>query len=442
MSIRVDPQIYYNGAKKLTDIGSGIESARSTLSSSLSDTGSMSGTSDAAKKWATSYDKRADNAIQAAYDLSGTLTYFGGLMALAGYNHELANYRADSGGNKGPEPTKPSSVRPPAGLCLVGVPSSGGPGNGLVSGIGALMEKIHIHVPDGDTDKLGNASSAWKDFFGSEAVAHAASDISGVVNSLGEVDAPDVLDIMTHLDTLKQAAKGLYKSTNQLAADCANHKAPLDTLRTKIDDALTTLEEAIAVSLAISILADVVTAGVGVVLDGITLAKSARDVDEAASTITAAVEAAQIDRLLSTAAAEEDVLANTSTELANINELTATDLEEGLEEATSVPKSAPGGQAPTPQEAQDVITTAERTGKGLKNDPMHRSAAYPVDDIGTKGTVFQIDSRSGIPETLVQMPGEVNGVPGRFEWIVDKNGYISHEMFVRNGTINGVPIKP
>ncbi|RJL48334.1 VENN motif pre-toxin domain-containing protein, partial [Pectobacterium carotovorum] len=45
--------------------------------------------------------------------------------------------------------------------------------------------------------------------------------------------------------------------------------------------------------------------------------------------------------------------------------------------------------------------------------------------------------------TLYQLEGSLNGVPGRFEWILDpKLGGVSHRMFVSGGTINGVPSKP
>ncbi|WP_392551403.1 VENN motif pre-toxin domain-containing protein [Orbus wheelerorum] len=45
--------------------------------------------------------------------------------------------------------------------------------------------------------------------------------------------------------------------------------------------------------------------------------------------------------------------------------------------------------------------------------------------------------------TLHQLEGSLNGVSGRFEWIVDpKLGGVSHRMFVPNGKINGAPSKP
>jgi hypothetical protein len=45
--------------------------------------------------------------------------------------------------------------------------------------------------------------------------------------------------------------------------------------------------------------------------------------------------------------------------------------------------------------------------------------------------------------TLYQVEGSLNGVGGRFEWIVDPNmGGVTHRMFVPGGTVNGIPVKP
>ncbi|MCO8273674.1 polymorphic toxin-type HINT domain-containing protein [Actinoplanes sp. TRM 88003] len=96
---------------------------------------------------------------------------------------------------------------------------------------------------------------------------------------------------------------------------------------------------------------------------------------------------------------------------------------------------------PTAGEAQDMVKAAEPVGSALKEDRWHRSAAFVVDDIAENGTVFRITGGDGVERTLVQMPGEVNDIPGRFEWILDGSN-LTHSMFVKNGTINGVPIKP
>lgn len=43
--------------------------------------------------------------------------------------------------------------------------------------------------------------------------------------------------------------------------------------------------------------------------------------------------------------------------------------------------------------------------------------------------------------TLYQLDGSLNGVAGRFEWII-QDGNVTHRMFIQNVTMNGVPIKP
>lgn len=51
-------------------------------------------------------------------------------------------------------------------------------------------------------------------------------------------------------------------------------------------------------------------------------------------------------------------------------------------------------------------------------------------------------TKSQIPNgTLYQLDGALNGVQGRFEWII-QDGNVTHRMFIQNGTMNGVPIKP
>jgi hypothetical protein len=88
-----------------------------------------------------------------------------------------------------------------------------------------------------------------------------------------------------------------------------------------------------------------------------------------------------------------------------------------------------------------LIRGAKPVGSALKSDAWHRSASFAVDDIAQNGTVFRTVGGDGVERLLVQTPGEVNGVAGRFEWIVD-GGNLTHQMFVRGGTINGIPIKP
>ena len=85
---------------------------------------------------------------------------------------------------------------------------------------------------------------------------------------------------------------------------------------------------------------------------------------------------------------------------------------------------------------ENPVQGVPRVGSALKTDPYH---AFPdvVDNFASGATSTTL--RSGA--TLHQVEGSLNGVAGRFEWIVE-NGQVTHRMFVPGGTCNGVPIKP
>ena len=62
-----------------------------------------------------------------------------------------------------------------------------------------------------------------------------------------------------------------------------------------------------------------------------------------------------------------------------------------------------------------------------------------VDNYASSATKFPLNNGA----SLYQAAGSYNGVAGRFEWIVDpKLGGVTHRMFVPNGSINGIPVKP
>lgn len=107
-----------------------------------------------------------------------------------------------------------------------------------------------------------------------------------------------------------------------------------------------------------------------------------------------------------------------------------------------LPPSANCGTAVvTAKEAADLVRTAQPVCSALTADAWHRSASFVVGDIAQKGTVSRTVGADSVSRIMIQMPGEVNGVAGRFEWIVG-GGKLTHQMFERGGTINGIPIKP
>ena len=62
----------------------------------------------------------------------------------------------------------------------------------------------------------------------------------------------------------------------------------------------------------------------------------------------------------------------------------------------------------------------------------------------TKTPLYKTDPITKTPihnADLYQIEGAQNGVPGRYEWIV-QDGKVTHRMFISGGTMNGAPIKP
>ncbi len=84
---------------------------------------------------------------------------------------------------------------------------------------------------------------------------------------------------------------------------------------------------------------------------------------------------------------------------------------------------------------RNPIQGLPRVGSALKTDPFH---AFPnvVDNFASGARPAALPNAA-----LYQMEGSLNGVNGRFEWII-QGGKVTHRLFVPGGTLNGVPITP
>ncbi|WP_228745458.1 RHS repeat-associated core domain-containing protein, partial [Paenibacillus sp. S150] len=99
-----------------------------------------------------------------------------------------------------------------------------------------------------------------------------------------------------------------------------------------------------------------------------------------------------------------------------------------------------GGKALSPVEAAGKIVTAERVGTALiKSDSAHRAASYLTERILAMGKTFIIKGNDGVERTLLQVKGELNGKSGIYEYILDQEGKVTHQIFINNGKITGYP---
>ncbi len=94
---------------------------------------------------------------------------------------------------------------------------------------------------------------------------------------------------------------------------------------------------------------------------------------------------------------------------------------------------------PTRVAAAELLRTSARVGAAaIKNDAYHRAPAFVVDEVAHHGQVFAMVGDDGVERLLVQMPGEVNGRAGVFEWIVGEEG-VTHELFRPRAVVGDRP---
>ncbi len=96
--------------------------------------------------------------------------------------------------------------------------------------------------------------------------------------------------------------------------------------------------------------------------------------------------------------------------------------------------------ASTAAEDAGALSQATRVGSALKSDAFHRSVSWVVDNPAAQR--FTITGGDGVQRALYQLPGELNGKPGVFEWIVDDssgNPVITHQRFITGGGVTGYP---
>lgn len=102
---------------------------------------------------------------------------------------------------------------------------------------------------------------------------------------------------------------------------------------------------------------------------------------------------------------------------------------------------SPVTRPPTPPtRALHRTRSGMRVGTALaKSDASHRAASVGVEAVAEAGQSFELKGGDGVVRTLVQAPGEVNGQKGIFEYIINKAGQVTHQIFIKDGVVTGLP---
>jgi hypothetical protein len=91
-----------------------------------------------------------------------------------------------------------------------------------------------------------------------------------------------------------------------------------------------------------------------------------------------------------------------------------------------------------PGKVADMLVGAKRTGSALKPDLYHKAAGFVSRSQLAKGQIFLIKGGDGVYRILLQTLGELNGKKGVFEFLLDPNGVVTHQLFKPGKVINGI----
>lgn len=361
----VDTSVYYDAGNKLVSLAADWFASVDSFWPTLNQCHAMTGSYDEAKKWAKTYDTRAEELLDMSNDLAEAVHAYGCVLLEIGYNHAVAEYNATLGTDT-PAPDKPATPGPVAYLCRVPLPSAGGPGQGLIDGGVKLAEAIGITIPDGNVDLLARAADTWTKMADAAPVAKMAGELERVAWSFEAIVSPEYAYIDEDLRALRDAALTTTAAFYELSASAKDHHDGLVELRENMKKVLEDLGEELLkellVTVAIAIAASVVTFGIGAAV------ASARVVAIAARfarPIRALIDAFKAARLGKGVKAEQ-TLAKHAKELKRIKDL----------KAKATPKVEPKVtpkefKAPTAKELgltdEEYAAISRYTGNGYKD---------------------------------------------------------------------------
>jgi hypothetical protein len=127
---------------------------------------------------------------------------------------------------------------------VTGVASSGTQSRGLETDWTELQNKVTAlvsggEVPDGDTEKLASAATAWKTFAESDPVYGGTGRLlavaAGLQRGYGANPPADIPNHVDHLHTLAQSLREIEAAARDIATAVDTHKTALTTMRSDMN---------------------------------------------------------------------------------------------------------------------------------------------------------------------------------------------------------------
>ncbi|WP_405488604.1 hypothetical protein [Nocardia sp. NBC_00511] len=342
--VDVDPQVFYDASKACYELADDLAGARGVLVMALAnkDTGGMAGSDDASAPWAVNYDQRATDTVALAQQIGAALSHVAGLLQWGGYNHAYANWKADTAANKGDAPKEPPQLIDVGNdVAEMVPPSAHDNGTGVITTIANLVSKIGVKVPNGDTDKLGDAAAAWDAYVKDKRVSGAVDRLKGLDEKFAAMSSPEIGDIEIHFRALQSGVNDLTTGASGIAQLCKDYKSALDDLRSEICKSVAEFVALIAGTQIVAAAVTFFTAGAAAAADA---GATEAEVESAAATVTRLVKDSRLVRLvLPKGAKEVEDLTRAETDMRKLGGLRPYKAEEtegaGLGNTSSLPSS-------------------------------------------------------------------------------------------------------
>ncbi|MFI6957037.1 hypothetical protein ACIBJI_26675 [Nocardia sp. NPDC050408] len=414
----IDWQTYYEAGKKCHALATDLRAADKPVHDAVKgDCAGMAGDTAGCESWGKTYDRVAQETMQACTNLADALTNFGTMLYAAGYNWALSN-------NSNPMPDRPTVTA--MSEYKVSIPTSvGNNGDGVTEGkgsipgfydalVGKIQEEFGSKLPNGNKDKLAKAASTWKTFAERTTIKGAAGRITEISNLFSDIQDKKGLDpLLGHLTTLNGGATQLASASLSLATPVAEYSTATSETRDKFRDAVTNALIAAGTTVVIGVAASWITAALSDVAAGVGVVAIAGNT---ARVLKSTYDASKLIKIIGTASAVAGAAAFTVTAFDKVPSLTDIAIKLGAIIAMKVlidddVPDAPGNDGGTtsaagPKSASDVESVVNSRTQPGKTEP-HRQMATD-DEIRQ---LYNELTKNGEPMDVGTYPGKGSRLP-------------------------------
>ncbi|MEO6116198.1 MAG: ADP-ribosyltransferase [Pseudolysinimonas sp.] len=283
VSLLVDTVSFVEAGSVAGSVARSVDRAMSTAASGLGRLSHMAGSDPNGLKWAASYDAAAGQIFSYATQLQNGCASLARNLAVTGYFYEVAEISNAGGTAAGlafPAPITETG-------CLAVASAAGGqrtfpnPNPAFEWIAEQIANLVGDMWPDGDTDKLNQASTVWHHL--ADDLDDVASGLKSVIHALAAVDTPELPRIHDAVSQVRTFAKKLATAARHLGTACNTLSGQIAHvhMQTEITVGITT--GAIAVTVGAALGLTVFTFGIS---DAVGVAGVAGETAGAVATIT------------------------------------------------------------------------------------------------------------------------------------------------------------